>query len=265
MPIIQSNETTDQHAYNETTVENDLSESGYEAMHSEHASFSSTTTPLFVLEEPVFDSFLIDEGSISSLSSWSSVEVSTWTGHVQTQNSWYLTWIPTMTTNPACFITNTVHPCRRISRSRIRIILVLTIFDRTNGTKYALPDQTGTRSWTHWNLTHSTWTSGCFRRSHNVNYTLWIGCWNQTFVFTKISFVWLGDSTSPDAMSCWSMPFEDTSARWDVMPSTVCDVCSLVRGKTESSFEFSWLGNAFWDWWFGSDFCFLPSVLPDLG
>ena len=73
---------------------------------------------------------------------------------------------------------------------------------------------------------------------------------------TKISFVWLGDSTSPDAMSCWSMPFEDTSARWDVMPSTVCDVCSLVRGKTESSFEFSWLGNAFWDWWFGSDFCF---------
>ena len=75
MPIIQSNETTDQHAYSETTVENDLSESGYEAMHSEHASFSSTTTPLFVLEEPVFDSFLIDEGSISSLSSWSSVEV----------------------------------------------------------------------------------------------------------------------------------------------------------------------------------------------
>ena len=88
-----------------------------------------------------------------------------------------------MTTNPACFIGNTVHPCRRISRSRIRIILVLTIFDVTNGTKYALPDQRGTRSWTHWNLTHSTWTSGCFRRSHNVNYTLWIGCWNQTFVF----------------------------------------------------------------------------------
>ena len=77
MPIIQSNETTDQHAYSDTTVENDLSESGYEAMHSEHASFSSTTTPLFVLEEPVFDSFLIDEGSISSLSSWSSVEVLT--------------------------------------------------------------------------------------------------------------------------------------------------------------------------------------------
>ena len=39
MPIIQSNETTNQHAYNETTVENDLSESGYEAMRSEHAFF----------------------------------------------------------------------------------------------------------------------------------------------------------------------------------------------------------------------------------